>query len=211
MNRSLSRWLLAILLAGLVFLPATADIGQIGPNEYIVGVPSEEFVHFAAPETRGRQRMQNWCWAACIQMVLNYHGLHVDQQQIVTRVFGAAIDRPASGGEILSALRGWVADPSGRHSAIYADPYNLDAATVVSDLQQCYPLIVGLRGPRGAASGHAYVLTAAYVHINEYQQPIIYRVILRDPYPTQQSKIEMPINEFNQRYEFGTRVYVQPL
>ncbi len=155
--------------------------------------------------------MQNWCWAACIQMVLNYHGLYVTQEQIVTRVYGAAVDRPATPAEIIAALSGWAPDTRGRWSEIIADPYNIEPETVIDDLTRRWPLIVGLAGPNPQIPGHAYVLTAAYYYLDEYGDPQIYRVVLRDPYPTSPSRIEMPIDEFVERLEFATRVYVKRL
>lgn len=204
--------LLAFLLLFAGLSPAGADTVPLGDSGYwVAGVPSQEFVHFAAPESSGRQRMQNWCWAACIQMVLNYHGLYVDQQDIVERVFGVAADRPANGQQILAALSGWAPDTRGRRSAIYADSYHIDPGTVVNDLDKKWPLIVGLEGARGAATGHAYVLTAVYFSKDQYGQPTIHRVVLRDPYPGYQSRIELDVNEFSQRLQFATRVFVERL
>ncbi len=202
---------LALLLLFLPQSPAQADTMPLGNGFYVAGVPSEEFVHFAAPESDGRQRMENWCWAACIQMVLNYHGLYVDQAQIVNRVFGAQVDRPANGGQILAALSGWAPDARGRRSQIHADSRNLDPAVVINDLDRKWPLIVGLAGPRGAASGHAYVMTAAYFSTGPNGQPVIHRVVLRDPFPGYPSRIEMNADEFGQRLQFATRVYVERL
>lgn len=214
MKQRKTGWLIRLLLAVLFVLPvsASADTVPVGDTGYFVaGVPSEQFVHFAAPESAGKQRMQNWCWAACIQMVLNYHGLYVDQQDIVGRVFGQAVDRPANGEQILAALSGWAPDSRGRRSAIYADPYHVDAATIVNDLDKRWPLIVGLAGPRGMATGHAYVLTAVYFSKDNFGNPTIHRVVLRDPYPGYPSRQEMDINDFLQRLQFATRVYVERL
>lgn len=205
------KMILALLLALILGAPAGAEMAQLGPNSYVVGVPTEEFVHFAAPTGDGRQQMQNWCWAACIQMVLNYHGLYIHQEEIVRRIFGAVVDRPASGGQIIQALSGWAPDTRGRHSAIYADPYNIDPATVINDLDHRWPLIVGLSGGAPGVQGHAYVLTGAYFYLDEYNQPVIHRVILRDPYPTMPSRVEVPIEEFGARLQFATRVYVERL
>lgn len=189
-----------------------ADTVPLGDTGYfIAGIRTEEFVQFAAPESSGRQRMANWCWAACIQMVLNYHGLYVDQQDIVERVFGSAVDRPANGQQIMGALSGWAPDTRGRRSSIYADAYHLDAETVINDLDKKWPLIVGLSGARGQATGHAYVMTAAYFSRDAYGQPTIHRVVLRDPYPGYQSRIELDSQEFGQRLQFATRVYVKRL
>jgi peptidase C39-like protein len=201
----------SLILALLFTCPGAAETVPLGDTGYYVaGVKSEEFVHFAAPESSGKQRMENWCWAACVQMVLNYHGLYVDQQQIVTRIYGSAVDRPASGQQIMAALTGWAPDSRGRRSQIYADNYNLDAATIINDLDKKWPLIVGLRGARGAATGHAYVMTAAYFS-QQNGQPTIHRVVLRDPFPGYQSRIEIDADEFDQRLQFATRVYVERL
>lgn len=201
---------LALLL--LFVSPAAADTVPLGDSGYFVaGVPSEEFVHFAAPEGAGRQRMENWCWAACIQMVLNYHGLYVDQSDIVARVFGGTVDRPANGQQIMAALTGWAPDHRGRRSEILADAYNLDPATVINDLDRKWPLIVGLSGARGAATGHAYVMTAAYFSRGPAGVPVIHRVVLRDPFPGYPSRIEVDADEFAQRLQFATRVYVRRL
>ncbi|MFA5505063.1 MAG: papain-like cysteine protease family protein [Vulcanimicrobiota bacterium] len=212
--KQLKRLATSVVLALLFLVPGTAvaETVPLGDTGYFVaGVKSDEFVHFAAPESAGRQRMQNWCWAACIQMVLNYHGLYVDQKDIVSRIYGAAVDRPASGDQIMAALTGWAPDTRGRRSQIYADNYHLDPATVINDLDKRWPLIVGLRGARGAATGHAYVMTAAYFSTDPYGNPTIHRVVLRDPYPGYESRIELDANEFNQRLQFATRVYVERL
>lgn len=206
---SLRKWLGAVALGCLLAVapPARADKAQIGPNEYMAGVPGQQFVTFAAPEGNGRQRMGNWCWAACVQMVLNYHGLYVTQEQIVNRVFGTTVDQPASPQQIMQALQGWAPDARGRFSQISADSSDLQPASVLQDLEYRWPLIVGLSGPNN--TGHAYVMTAACYHMDGKGSPHIYSVILRDPYPGRQSRVEMPIGEFVQRCSFATRVHVK--
>lgn len=204
---------LVCLLTLLICLgaPALADKMALGPRNFVVGVPSEQFTHFAAPEGAGRQRMQNWCWAACIQMVLNYHGLHVQQETIVEQVFGTQVDMPAQPQQILAALRGWIPDTRGRYSEVVADAANLDQASIIQDLEYRWPLIVGLSASAPGQQGHAYVLTGAYYHIDDYGRPEIYRVVLRDPYPTQISRLEMNAADFASRCAFATRVHVRRL
>jgi hypothetical protein len=205
--RRLLSWL---LVAATLWSPVWADRTQIGPQDWIAGVPAQDFVHFAAAEGQGRQRMQNWCWAACIQMVLNYHGLYIKQEDIVAKVFGGAVDAPAGPQMIMAALQGWAPDTRGRMSQIEADSRNLDPASVIQDLEYRWPLIVGLSGA-AAQTGHAYVLTAAYYRLSQDGQPIIYRVVLRDPYPTKVSRVEMSMDEFMARCTFATRVHVRRL
>ena len=209
--------LLSTLLLSLFLLlsgTSSADTQPYGDTGFFVaGVPTNEFVDFAAPETAGRQKMENWCWAACVQMVLNYHGLYVKQQDVVSRIFGDTVDRPANGEQILSALSGWAPDARGRRSAIQARVHNQpqDHASIIRDLDKKWPLIVGLAGARGAATGHAYVLTAAYFSQDHFGNPIIRKVVLRDPFPGYESRTELDADEFWQRLQFITSVYVERL
>src|SRR5262245_47098196 len=114
--RHILRLICATILLFSLTAGSRADILQIGPNSYIAGIQTREFQYFAAPEVAGRQRQQNWCWAACVQMVLNYHGLYVTQEQVVQRIFGQQADSPADENRILTALSGWAPDIRGRFS-----------------------------------------------------------------------------------------------
>ena len=84
-----------LLFASLLPCLGRAEMQQLGPNYFSAGIFSGEFEFFAAPQQQGRQRQQNWCWAATTQMVLNYHGLYVTQEQVVARIFGKLVDSPA--------------------------------------------------------------------------------------------------------------------
>ena len=207
MKRSLMKLLLLVLMLMPTTSVAFAEREQIAPGQFVAGVPTDQFTHFAAPEGNGRQRMQNWCWAACVQMVLNYHGLYVKQEEIVSRIFGGMVDRPANPQQIMAALQGWAPDSRGRYSEILADARNMDPVSVIQDLEYRWPLIVGLSGPGG--TGHAYVMTACYYQVDASNQPRIFRVVLRDPYPTNQSRLQMNMDEFLQRCTFATRIHVR--
>lgn len=208
---SFARSLLTASVA-LTFLaaPARADLEQLGPNYFVAGVRSGEFDFFAAPLQEGRQRQQNWCWAATVQMVLNYHGLRVSQEAVVARIFGALVDRPGDPAQILEALSGWAPDVRGRFSQIYATPYVMRGSEIVQDLAHKWPLIVGLRQPN-AQIGHAYVLTAVFYSVGPGNEPVFDKVVLRDPWPTNESRIELGWNEFRARTQFMARVSVQRL
>src|SRR5690606_1346325 len=67
-------------------------LGTIKEKYTYVGVPTSDF---SAIATFGKQRNTNWCWAACIQMVLNYYNIPVAQEQIVKRTLGKLADKPA--------------------------------------------------------------------------------------------------------------------
>lgn len=186
-----------------------ADIQQLGPNLFVAGVPSDQFEFYAAPKHAGRQRQTNWCWAAAVQMVLNYHGLFVRQEDVVQRIYGAQVDLPAQPPQILAALSGWAPDVRGRYSAIQASPYTFSGSQIVQDLAYRWPLIVGLRNPNGSA--HALVLTAVYYNVDQWNNPIFQQVALRDPWPGNPSKQELLWSVFQQRLMFMSHVYVQRL
>lgn len=200
------RLLLLLVLAGL--LPGRllrSDVARIGDNLFMAGVPTTQFEYFAAPQGQGRQRSANWCWAACIQMVLNYHGLRVTQEQIVTKIYGGLIDAPADPARVITALSGWVPDIAGNAAYVQAVPYFISAADIIRDLTLRWPLIVGLRQQPTA---HAYVMTAVTYSVNAYGQPVLLGVVLRDPWPGNQSRVQLSWADFAARCIFATRVYV---
>jgi ABC-type bacteriocin/lantibiotic exporter with double-glycine peptidase domain len=195
-----------LVVAVLVGQTLHAEIDRVGPNLFVAGVRTDQFAYFAAPESGGRQRQQNWCWAASVQMILNYHGLFVTQEQIVQRIYGGQIDASAQPPQILTALSGWAPDARGRFSAIYASPYTFSGSQIVQDLAKRWPLIVGLQNPGGG--GHAVVLTAVYYSVDQWNNPIFQSVVLRDPWPGNPSRQEMSWAEFQQRVTFMAHVYV---
>lgn len=198
-----------LMLVSLIPNHGQADIQQLGPNYFVAGISTGEFEFFTAPQQNGRQRQSNWCWAATTQMVLNYHGLYVSQEQIVARIFGNLIDAPAQPQQILAALSGWAPDTRGRFSQIFANTYVLQGSDIVNDLANKWPLIVGLKQP--SQIGHAYVLTAVFYTVGPGNQPIFDKVVLRDPWPSNESRIEMSWQEFQSRIQFLARVYVNRL
>ncbi|WP_159064971.1 papain-like cysteine protease family protein [Thaumasiovibrio subtropicus] len=189
---------------------SSAEIQQLQQNLFVAGVPSDQFEFFASPSQNGRQRQANWCWAASVQMVLNYHGLYVAQEQVVQRIYGTQIDRPANPKQIVHALSGWAPDNRGRYSSIHANPYTYSGSQIVQDLANRWPLIVGLSNPNGGI-GHAVVLTGVYYSVDNFNNPIFRRVVIRDPWPGSPSKQEMSWNEFQSRLMFMTHIYVKRL
>ena len=61
----------------------------------------------------------------------------------------------------------------------------------------------------GEPIGHAYVLTAVYYSVNQYNQPIFDKVVLRDPWPDSPSLQEMPRQEFQSKLILAVKVYLE--
>tara|TARA_B110000093_G_scaffold157099_1_gene175192 strand:- start:4072 stop:4698 length:627 start_codon:yes stop_codon:yes gene_type:complete len=183
------------------------SIQRLGPNYFLAGVPTNEFDAWAAESVIGNQRQANWCWAACSQMVLNYHGLYVSQEQIVTKIYGGLVDRPANESQIRVALSGWAPNVQGRISNIYCQSGLTSVNEITQALASKWPLIVGLRNPNGGV-GHAYVLTAVYYSTDQFNNTIPDKVVLRDPMPGTDGRIEVSWQQFSNRLMMVFKVWV---
>ena len=102
-----------------------------------------------------RQYKDNWCWAACVQMVLDYYGLDVTQTRIVERTYGNDYDFTANKNDVVGALNGWRV--SGYTVRASYERYK-NAKTLIDAIASGKPLIIGL-DERYTSTGHAYVLT----------------------------------------------------
>jgi hypothetical protein len=153
----------------------------LGGDQYQSGIPTDRLQFTAAPDTWGRQRSSNWCWAADLQTILDFHGLPVTQEQVVQRAYGSLLDRPASPEEIAAAVDGWTMQASdGQAAVVQAASVPFDVGAIVREMHSDRPSIIGLVTPGG--SGHAYVLTSiTYRSDGNLVQPV--SVTLRDPWP----------------------------
>lgn len=187
---------------------------QEGTNYFTCGVPTEEFEYMQATSVNGGDQIQsNWCWAACVQMVLNYHGLLVSQMDVVTRIYGSVdANEPANEEQILYALSGWAPDLRGSFSAIHAYGGGTTIDEIVNGLSGKWPLIVGLSNPNGGV-GHAYVLTAiSFSYLYDYYGNVIGylpdKVVLRDPWPDNESRQEWSWTDFANRQFMIVKTWV---
>ncbi|WP_306639957.1 C39 family peptidase [Sanyastnella coralliicola] len=201
------RYLLVIFMTLACGVASAQSIQQTGPNYFIAGVPTVEFEFMAAESVYGNQRQANWCWAACSQMVLNYHGLYVTQEQIVHHIYGDLVDRPANANQIRRALSGWAPNIRGGYSTIHCSSVVNHVNEITQALAYKWPLIVGLRNPNGGV-GHAYVLTAIEYSVDQWNNTIPHYVILRDPMPGTDGKIRVPWNVFENRVMMMFKVWV---
>lgn len=156
-----------------------------------VGIPSLRFYP-------SRQACEQWCWAACIQMVFATYNRFVDQRDIVLKLFGDLRCAPAPNGyAIIRAINGNWRDINGRWFSAYSEPLldlsveyaRSDAAAAASrELAAGYPLING-------AVGHATVLTAMTFQRNRWGQGAVLDLIVRDPWPENASRRRLSMQE----------------
>lgn len=198
-----------LIVTALLFSASTAQATY-------VGIPSNIMNFYVAD-----QENSNWCWAASIQMVLNYHGVSITQPQIVGRTYGLDPNGPlpnwtGSFSAITSNLNNWNIDNSG-HPYVVGASLNWGAPTpavLLEELSQGHPVIVGYKS--GPNSGHAVVITAANYDMSP-TGPIIQSVVARDPWPSPENiakngRVEYPgiqIASLMQAYWY-IRVQVTP-
>jgi hypothetical protein len=151
-----------------------------------VGIPSNNFNYFSAS-----QNNSNWCWAASMQMIFNYYGVSISQEQIVARSygvdpFGQLPNWTGSFQVITSNLNNWSIDNYGRLYQVSAS-LNWGAPTpayLIQELAAQRPVLIGYKS--GPNSGHAVVITACS-YIPTMNGPIIQSVVVRDPWPSDQN------------------------
>jgi hypothetical protein len=166
-----------------------------------VGIPSNVFNFYSAA-----QQKDEWCWAASIQMVLNYYGINIRQDQIVARSYGVdpatgdIPDQPGSLQTVTANLNNWSIDNSGTRYVVraafsYGAP---SAAYLIQELSAQRPILVSYMP--SPSSGHAVVITGCS-YIPTMGGPLIRSIIIRDPWPSDDNiqndgRVEYPASAF---------------
>lgn len=199
--------LLLISLFG-VQISNAQKLGEIKDKYVYVGISQKEFSSIAS---FGKQQSINWCWAACIQMILNYNAIPVMQEQIVKRTLGKLVDKPADSKIMFKALNGWQVDVYGRKVLVSSNFYSTDIKEITTFLATKKPLIVGLK-QQGSSISHAYVLIGIFYEKfyksdrNVYYQP--HSVLLVDPWPSNNSFKDIIWSDFASRLNASYKVWI---
>lgn len=146
-----------------------------------VGILAERFNYFVSS-----QRNSQWCWAAALQMIYNYYGVSISQEQIVHRSYGndpatnSLPDLPASFDLVTKNINGKWYDSSGKiyfaNATLFygrPNPYNL-----IAELSNQRPILIGYK--TGINLRHAVVLTACS-YVSTIWGPQIQTLTVRDP------------------------------
>ena len=191
MKRKLNLFILLCFFSIASFAQQTGEIYQIGDgNDYCAAVKTSVFEFYQA-----EQQYDNWCWAACIQMVLNYQGIKISQCNIVSKAYGQCINATADCNVMVKAANGWNYNGASIRAWETDDVSSKD---LIDALAFKYPVIIGLRNPQ-VSVGHAYVLTAVYFRYDADHNKIPYKVKLRDPWPTHAHIYETSWRDFSNR------------
>lgn len=139
--------ILLFLLTSLL----TPKTGSAQPQGRIVAIDNSVFVAMVDSSIEDCIRQQykdNWCWAACIQMILLYNGEYVSQSDIATKVFGDSYNKTASGNQIEAAFDGW-------HGYSIHSYQSKKSQYLIDEISSGHPLMIGI-------GEHAYLLTHIY-------------------------------------------------
>jgi len=127
------------------------------------------------------QKETQWCWAACITMVLNYYDIPCTQEEVVMRTYGTLVNYPARDlYQIAQYLNGWGVDRQGRQVIVQAEAYSsapFDA--ILSVLSDGRPFIIGVGN---GYSGHV-VVCYGVDWVNNYWGPEVTKFYVYDPWP----------------------------
>jgi hypothetical protein len=168
-----------ILFILLFFIVITKMFTQQQPT--YIGIPSNIFNYIASS-----QNMNQWCWAASIEMVLKYYGINIEQEDIVYKSYGVdpfgQLPNWAGSFQVITEnLNNWGIDRNGQTYYVRAimgngaPPPNL----LINEISNKRPVIIGYNT---GSSGHAVVITALS-YINTFNGPVITSIIVRDPWP----------------------------
>ena len=164
-------WIAAVVLAASSWGAAQKTV--------TVGIPTADFNFVSAAQLR-----TEWCWAASIQMVLNWYGVPVKQSDVVGRIYGRTVDRAATEDAMARALRGTAYNRKHEKVRLYAERRQGIPPTgfLLDELGNRHPLLITFHSTRTML--HAVVITSAEYERNERGGVHVTALTFRDPNPT---------------------------
>lgn len=166
-------------------LAQNKNIIRTGEKTFSVGLYAKPF-RFERINYNGTQNALFWDWATCLVMCLNYNGLNVSQEQMMTLVNGSVEEPFGAPQDLTFAVNKNTPTAWGKPSKVFCAAANLNADVLFDELSADRPIIIGT-GNVGL-EGRAYVVTAMAYTIkfdaNGQQVGIVpTSVTLRDPWP----------------------------
>jgi ABC-type bacteriocin/lantibiotic exporter with double-glycine peptidase domain len=157
----------------------------------------------AAPASRGdvafvtnfefyeaQQQTPVWCWAACIQMILNHSDVTWSQPDIVAAVKGYPKYEAGSDREIVGFLNSWGFDYDGRRwqARCLSFPGAPRPDWVVNELKEDRPIILSYQ--TGPSMKHVVILHKAEFGVDRMGQLWVTRFEIFDPYTAQNEVVD---------------------
>ena len=114
------------------------------------------------------QEKSNWCWAACVQMILRYNGYWERQEDIVSEVYADSYNWTASGNEIAETFNGW-------YGFTVRSYKSKSPQSFINEIAAGHPLIIGY-------GEHAYLLTHIYYKKSYDGGLKPFKIVMINPY-----------------------------
>jgi len=154
----------------LFLIILTSLTSKAKPRGQIVCIDNSVFVVFcddAIENCISRQQEDNWCWAACIKMMMRCHGEWMSQSDIVRKVYGESYNWTTTGNDIAEAFNGW----NGWRAKSFRQK---SIQILIDELESHGPIMVG-------TEEHAYLLTHIYYTKDYTGETLPFKVILVNP------------------------------
>ena len=183
-----------ILFASFFFL-------QTYSQQYSVDIPGASSLY-------AKQKMDNWCWAACNQMLLSAKDINESQENQSTKVFGAVVNRGAGSNYELAktGLGGTYQNSSGNtvrivpYTSYLSQRNSNDPIVIINHLNDGVPLVMATVQHGRVCVGVDYVKNGQYYQITKLR--------LLDPSPNGSSNIiEYTMQQFLQEGLIGFMTY----
>lgn len=177
------RWSRALVAAGLLAAAGGASAATTcvptarpGVEECVSGLPVA-----VMRQIQQVQAASNWCWAAVVSMVLQRHGLHVPQSEVVQAQLGAPLNEKVALDDLRGLLNRSWRDAAGRALQASASVLpnwwrlqGLAAPDVLEELHQEKPLVM-------VAQDHAMLLVQVVYERSAAQGMRLVRATVLDP------------------------------
>ena len=162
-----------------------AGSGLFRQGSHFAMVNPIQFERLALPRWKGRQRRNNWCWAASAQMLLNHAGYPVNQEIFSLLKNGYIQDQPGSMLDTIQVIRRLNRV---KNLNVSFDLVPREAPHLIRQFLLNRPLMVFL--DLGGEIGH-FVVLEGVTYDFVFGQPIIRTLVFRDPEPSMPSTREV--------------------
>lgn len=166
-------------------------------NQYFIGVQPNKIKYFYA-----EQENDYLCWAASVQMVLKYYGMDISQKKLVELISKGKQcypNCPENFSSVVEVLDNYIYNNSFllKLNAIYGLP---NVNSLISDLENEHPVIIGIIEDESTKIGHAVVLTNLEYVIGFNGLPYISKLYVLDPWSSQENRNNNGIKEYKGEY-----------
>lgn len=163
------------------------------------------------------QRRSQWCWAACIEMVLKNFGLNVKQEDFVEKIYGLDCttnqlpNRSAqSPNDVTRNLNGKFITKNSKtyHIQSHTTKGALDTNSLIKNLKKEHPIIMFFLTPQGGR--HVAIITGIDIIDQPCGNKVLRNIHYRDPFPLPSGDINgksvMSAKEFQKHTHFSITI-----